>query len=182
MNKRQTILATALFTLLFAGMVLLLVTRPKGTPITLATVQTDGRIRFEIYGEIKQPGVYESTEGASVAEAVLLAGGFTQFADIENSRAAQPLRDGDKVIIPTMMPFSSTLTPFAVKSSDTRTNLNLAPMDELMSLPGIGEKKAQDIIDYRTENGPFTDIAQLLQIDGFGEKTVERFFDLVVIN
>lgn len=53
-------------------------------------------------------------------------------------------------------------------------NLNKAGMDELQKLRGLGATKAQAIIDYREANGPFTDVKQLLNVKGIGEKFLEK--------
>ena len=59
-------------------------------------------------------------------------------------------------------------------------NINTAGVDELDSLPGIGPVLAQRIVDWRTENGPFTDAAQLLEVDGIGQTVLESIQDFIV--
>ena len=61
-----------------------------------------------------------------------------------------------------------------------RVNINTAGVDELDSLPGIGPVLAQRIVDWRTENGPFTDAAQLLEVDGIGQTVLESIQDFIV--
>ena len=63
----------------------------------------------------------------------------------------------------------------------TRINLNTATLDELMTLPGIGEVKAQQIIDYREANGGFQSAAELLHISGIGQKTLDRLLDYITV-
>lgn len=60
---------------------------------------------------------------------------------------------------------------------DGRIDINTAGLDELMTLEGIGEKKAQAIIDYRSEYGPFTDIAEITAVEGIGSGIFEKIKD-----
>ena len=60
-------------------------------------------------------------------------------------------------------------------------NINTASSEQLITLNGIGEVKAQAIIDYREENGPFTDVGELINVKGIGEKTLEKIRDNVTV-
>lgn len=69
-------------------------------------------------------------------------------------------------------------TPYFSAGED-QIDINTAPAAELRCLPGIGEKKAQAIIAYRTQNGPFSSAEELCQVDGISAHTVEKFQDLI---
>lgn len=60
-----------------------------------------------------------------------------------------------------------------------KVDINTADVAELTTLPGIGEVRAQAIIDYRQEHGPFRYVEELLQVAGIGESTLEELMELV---
>lgn len=66
-------------------------------------------------------------------------------------------------------------------SSGTLININTADKAVLMTLSGIGEKKAVSIIEYRTQNGPFSDISELTLVSGIGKKTVESIAPFITV-
>ncbi len=64
----------------------------------------------------------------------------------------------------------------------SRVEINKAPAEEIMTLPGIGESTAKAIVDYRQANGPFGSVDDLIRVKGIGEKKLEAIRDLVVLN
>jgi len=144
-------------------------------------------IRVYVAGEVKKPDVYELDDGAIVKDAVVLAGGFTDNADTISINLAKKLSDGEEIIVYSKVTYASGSTgtvsnAINTNSSANRTgkvNINTASKDELMTLSGIGEVKAQAIIDYRTKNGPFKDIHDIVNVSGIGEKTFENIKDSI---
>lgn len=67
------------------------------------------------------------------------------------------------------------------KLPTTKININTATIDELIQLPGIGEVKAKNIIEYRNKNGYFTDIDDLINVNGIGEKTLDKIRNYITI-
>lgn len=81
-----------------------------------------------------------------------------------------------------MLPETEAETEAAQTEATYPVHLNTATKEQLMSLPNIGEKRAQSILDYRQQHGPFTSAEQLLQIDGIGEKTLEGLLDYITLD
>lgn len=141
------------------------------------------RIIIHIAGEVKQSGVYELPEGARVIDAIMAAGGETAYADLDSINLASAISDGEKIYVPSMIetklndkPYSNSNTNkgSSLRSSSNKININKASSKELEELPGIGPSKASSIIDYRNEIGRFSDLEQLTNVSGIGEKTLQK--------
>lgn len=63
-----------------------------------------------------------------------------------------------------------------------RINLNTAPVEELVRLPGIGEARAESIVSYRKANGPFQRVEDLMEVSGIGEGIFERVFPYITVS
>lgn len=138
-------------------------------------------ILVDIKGAVKKPGVYELPVNARLHELVNVAGGLTDDAEDRQVNMAIVLADQQLVYIPRKgETVEQTNLPPQV-ANESKVNINTASAEELQTLTGIGEKKAQAIIDYRTQNGNFQSIDQLTEVDGFGEKTVEKLRDSITI-
>lgn len=138
-------------------------------------------ILVDIKGAVKKPGVYELPVNARLHELVNVAGGLTDDAEDRQVNMAIVLADQQLVYIPRKgETVEQTNLPPQV-DNESKVNINTASAEELQTLTGIGEKKAQAIIDYRTQNGNFQSIDQLTEVDGFGEKTVEKLRDSITI-
>jgi competence protein ComEA len=133
--------------------------------ISLAPPQ---EITVSVTGEVMNPGSYELPKGARVANAIKAAGGFTPDAYLGGLNLSQRLEDGDQIYVYNIEVLS-------------KVNINTADAEILETLPGIGPVKAQAIIDYRNENGPFLHKEDLMQVKGIGETTYHNLEDKITV-
>lgn len=68
-----------------------------------------------------------------------------------------------------------------IAGSQTLVNINSADKEALMSLPGIGESKAEAILAYRAEHGPFTSLSEILNVPGIGQAILDEISSLIVL-
>lgn len=153
---------------------------------SIDSAQEDSVILVDIKGEIKQPGVYELAYDARLNELILLAGGFTENAEVRQLNLAERLSDQQMIYVPNQDELTFSIDQLIeeevdMAQSSTKVNINTADITELQQLPGVGPSKAQAIIAYREENGLFKSIEGLLEVSGFGEKTFEKLKDSIVI-
>ena len=156
-----------------------------------ANSMEEGSIKVDIKGEVKNPGVYEIEIGSRVTDLIKLAGGITEEGSLDTTNLSIKLKDEDCVIIykkgeVDKMDTSSSIISksVALGSQDISTiiNINSASKEQLSTLIGIGDTKAEAIIKYREENGGFKSVEELTKVDGIGEKTLSKFIDKVDIN
>jgi competence protein ComEA len=139
-------------------------------------------ILVDVAGWVRRPGVYEFDEGARVIDAIDAAGGARSGALLESLNLAAPLADGIQILVPREgETFAPPASGGSVAGVAGLINVNTAATTELEELPGVGEVIAQAIVDYRTENGPFASVDQLLDVSGIGDATLENIRELVTV-
>ena len=161
--------------------VLILVTRPpRGSPITLLPAPSPAPIMVYVSGEVNRAGLYALPPGSRVNDAVQAAGGFSSAANTGAYNLAKILDDGEQINVPGLTSPTSTgsITKYIAPSIEL-VNINSATLDLLDTLPEIGPKTAQNIIDYRNANGPFTGIEDIMDVSGIGQATFEKIKDLI---
>lgn len=150
----------------------------------------DSCIKVDIKGAVKNPGVYEIKIGSRVTDLIKLAGGATTEADLDATNLSLKLNDENCVVIykkgesEKIKNLQGSLTsPINLNSTSENNivNINMASKEELKTLTGIGDAKADAIIKYREENGGFKSVEELTKVDGIGEKTLSKFMDKVDI-
>ena len=170
-------------------------------------IPKEEKIKVDIKGAVKNPGVYEINSNGRVADAIEISGGLTNDADTSTINLSKNLTDEMVIIIYTkeeveeMLKGSTSIKyiekecicpkiendacidnvidnkPDTNTSNEQKVSLNSATIDELMQLPGIGEVKAKAIIAYREENGGFKSIEEFLEVNGIGESTFNKIKD-----
>jgi competence protein ComEA len=155
--------------------------------VSLETDKLDEPVRttimVDIKGAVSSPGVYEMEEGERVKDVITKAGGLLSHADERQINLAQLVHDEMIVYISSNDEINSekgSLMPESQESS--KVSINRADSQELQTLPGIGPSKAEAIIAYRTENGPFKKTEELVNVAGIGEKSFEKLKDKIRTN
>lgn len=159
-----------------------------------------------VCGQVTSPGVYKLEEGQRIFEAVELAGGFTGEARPEYLNLAEPVFDGMKILVPDEAQASDSSWNGQIGSLGTvpgtggsgfgaadaysqdrgavpmkKVNINSASKEELMTLTGIGESRAADIIRYRTEQGAFSRIEDIMNVPGIKEASFQKLKDQIEV-
>lgn len=135
-----------------------------------------------VCGAVRNPGVYELEEGARVFEALELAGGVTEHAAPETVDQARVVSDGENIYVPTREEVQkSEAISGTERIENQKININTAGMEELMTLTGIGEAKANSILNYREENGRFESIEEIMDIPGIKEGVFDKIKDDITI-
>jgi competence protein ComEA len=172
--------------LLMGGILWLILSQPRGIPITLLPPSSPAPLRIHVAGAVHRPGVYSLPAGSLVEQAVEAAGGPAEGAWLDAVNLAERVQDGDQVRVPYLAPAAAkSASPEAAPSSNTPAspvNLNTASASELDRLPGIGPSLAQEIIDYREAHGAFATVEDLLLVPGIGPAKLEAIRELVSVN
>lgn len=151
----------------------------------------------EIKGHIEKPGVYDLADGARVSDLIQRSGGVLATGSLELVNQARKLQDGEVVIIPALGTTKQQYDAMAVSNPEPApvlpgkdssgpaesklVNINTANEAELDTIPGVGPATAKNIIDYRTNTGPFATIEDLKKVDRIGDKTFEKLKQYITV-
>lgn len=190
MRSILTVLLGVLAGFILAGALFLVSRTPAGKPVELLPAPTKMPILVNVVGAVPRPGLYEFPQGSRVRDAVNAAGGLLTDADTAAVNLAAPLEDGQQLEIPSLNSAAggtpapaptAAPTRAAVPTASELVNINTATLEELDKLPGIGPTTAQNIIDYRTEHGPFQRIEDLMNVPNVGPATFDRLKELITV-
>lgn len=160
--------------------------------------RASGKCYVYVCGEVAEPGVYVLEPGDRIYEAVEMAGGMTEDAGMCAVNLAESVYDGLMVYIPDSeeaagMTGSVTSADSSVRNGegtsggtaaspeDGRLNLNTASLAELMTLSGIGQTKAQAVVNYRDAHGGFSSVEEIMNVDGIKEGLYNRIRDQIKV-
>jgi len=142
------------------------------------TQQENDTVIVDVKGAVKYPGVYEVASESRVNDVILKAGGLTDEANEQRVNLAEVVYDEMLIYVPTI---DELLDDGMTLEQANKIRVNQATAEELQSLSGIGPAKAEAIIQYRDENGPFKAVEDLLNVPGIGQKTLENIVDNIQI-
>lgn len=203
MNKKKIIIITLIFLILFY-----FIFNINNLFITEETSTLD-YIVVEVKGSVKVPGVYEVKKGSRVSDLIHEAGGLLDNADtsiinlskelademvvvIYNDEEINEMRKGStsvkyierQCVCPILENDACIEEVISNNSIDNKTglvSLNTGTIEELMTLPGIGESKAKLIIKYRDDNGGFKKIEDIMNVKGIGESMFEKIKSYIML-
>lgn len=140
-----------------------------------------------VTGAVKKPGVYAVKQGSRVFEVIEKAGGMTKAAKKDCINQAETVADSQNINIITKKQYKKLISNEKNQNNDNKTgsgkiNINSADVAELTGLSGIGEAKAKAIIQYRNENGNFTNIEDIKKVSGIGDALFKKISNEITAN
>jgi len=162
---------------------------PESSP---QTVLIENKVKIQpvscfihVSGAVEREGLYKMKKGDRLVDLLKLCG-VDPAADLDSVNLAEPISDGQKVIIPKKA--GNYTVNMQISSSVNKTgkankivNINAADEKQLDSLPGIGPAMAKKIFDYRSEKGRFSNIEELKEVPGISEKKFEKLKALISV-
>ena len=143
-------------------------------------------VAVHVSGAVAHPDrVYLLAVGSRIQDAIEVAGGAAEDADLTQLNLAQKIADGQKIYVPRQGEEVRQVPTDAEKIGENQqkplTNINLASKIELDALPGIGAAYAQNILDYREEHGGFQSVEEIMKVKGIGKSTFEKIKDYITV-
>ena len=154
----------------------------EGSEATGDGTEEAGEVVVDVAGKVRRPGIAVLPVGSRVVDALEAAGGARRGVDLTGLNLARPLVDGEQVLVGVAPApgVAGTLTS-PPPEGGALVNLNSADLAALDTLPGVGPVTAEAIVSWREDNGGFTSVEELLEVDGIGEATLEDLAPLVTL-
>lgn len=144
---------------------------------TSFTTDTSNDCLIDLRGEVMHPGIYKVESGSLLYNVIELAGGFTAYANITNLNLVSVITSNMKIVIEKKEEDKDFVNPVG----HSKININTCTKVELLTLPGIGDSKANAILAYREKVGAFQQIEELLQVNGIGQTLFQEIQALITI-
>ncbi|CAM3767501.1 helix-hairpin-helix domain-containing protein [Tsukamurella ocularis] len=176
---------------------------PDGSRTAPAPAAAPSELVVAVVGLVRAPGLHRLRPGARVADALTAARGALGGADTASLNLAQPLRDGDQVVVGAVDPKAGVTLRSSVRSGSAvagapsgapggsaggtgaaavgAVNINTATATELDRLPGVGAATAAAIIAYRDKNGPFRTVDDLGKVSGIGDAKLAKIKPMATV-
>ncbi len=151
-----------------------------GPVVEMATTPGDELV-VHVSGWVAVPGLVRVPDGSRVADVVAAAGGARTGAVLAGMNLAEPVRDGQQVVVPGPEAVAAAGAGAGGVTSDGRVRVNDAEAAELEDLPGVGPVLASRIVEHREHNGPFEAVEDLLDVPGIGERKLASLRDSIVV-
>ncbi len=168
---------------------------------TTSTSSNKEKKYIDIKGSVKNPGVYEFNDNDRVIDAIKLAGGLKKDANTSNINLSKKLESEMVIYVYNNNEIKNSKNSLScettcsteiieinncVENTDTEKkksliNINTATIEELQTLEGIGESKAQSIVNYRNEVGKFNSIEDIKNVSGIGDSLFIQIKDKITI-
>ena len=145
------------------------------------------RCLVHICGAVKEPGVYSLPEGSRVVDAIRAAGGLTQDASERDVNQASVVADGMQIVVPTLEEVKNGSYTWGAaakgggETEDGLVDINTADAALLMTLPGIGQTRADAIVAYREQHRSFSTIDDIMKVDGIKEGSFAKLRDRITV-
>ena len=154
------------------------------SPATVSSVEVreEAELKAYVTGAVRRPGLYAIREGDRLADLIDLAGGITEDADMQAVNLAVRVNDQDHWTVPKVgEPATVPSNAASGEPTSGKVDINSADAKLLETLPGIGETRAEAIIQHREEHGPFRRVDDIVAVPGIGSSTMEGLRDLVEV-
>lgn len=149
-----------------------------------STPSSAAEVVVDVAGKVRRPGIVRLPAGSRVVDAVKAAGGPRRGVDLSGLNLARVLVDGEQVVVGVATPAgvaASAASAAGAGPPGALVNINTATQDQLETLPGIGPVTAQAILQWRTDNGAFSAVDELLEVSGIGEATLADLAPFVTV-
>jgi len=151
------------------------------SPTAAGGAPADQLVTVDVAGKVRRPGIVQLPVGSRVVDALEAAGGARRGVDLTPLNLARVLVDGEQVLVGTPAPAGAAPSTSGTPAPGALVNINTADQTLLETLPGVGPVTAGSIISWRTSNGPFSAVEELVEVDGIGEATLAKLAPLVTV-